>query len=97
MLICLKRYTVKLPSPTNVTELRSFLGLVNYYGKFLPDLATTLAPLYELLQKNRRWSWQKPHEFAFCKVKELLKSSRVLMHFDDKLSLFLSCAPLIME
>ena len=34
------------PKPTNVTELRSFLGLINYYGKFLPQLATVLPPLY---------------------------------------------------
>ncbi len=40
------------PNPKNVAELRSFLGLVNYYGKFLPDLLTVLAPLYQLLHKN---------------------------------------------
>ena len=39
-----------LPSPSKVTELKTFLGLVNYYAKFLPDLATTLAPLYKLLK-----------------------------------------------
>ncbi len=37
---------VDAPKPKDVTELRSFIGLVNYYAKFLPDLATTLAPLY---------------------------------------------------
>ncbi len=36
---------VDAPKPKDVTELRSFIGLVNYYAKFLPDLATTLAPL----------------------------------------------------
>ena len=40
------------PPPTNVSQLRSFLGLVNYYSKFLPNLANTLAPLYSLLQKT---------------------------------------------
>ena len=40
------------PPPTNVTQLRSSLGLVNYYGKFLPHLASVLAPLYNLLQKK---------------------------------------------
>ena len=33
------------PAPRDVAELRSFLGLVNYYAKFLPDLATVLSPL----------------------------------------------------
>ena len=44
------------PAPKNVTELRLFLGLVNYSGKFLPDLATTFSPLYQLLQKQK-WMW----------------------------------------
>ena len=38
--------------PTNVTQLQSFVGLVNYYGKFLPNLSSILAPLYTLLQKG---------------------------------------------
>ncbi len=40
------------PTPTNITELRAFLGIINYYGKFLPNLSSQLAPLHELLQKN---------------------------------------------
>ena len=43
---------LQAPAPRNIAELRSFLGLVNYYGKFLPDLATVLlSPLF-LLQKE---------------------------------------------
>ena len=79
------------PAPTNVAGLRSFLGLVNYYGKFLPDLATLLSPLYLLLQKKQKWMWCSAQEEAFRKVKELLKSSRVLVHFDSTLPLTLSC------
>ena len=45
------------PTPQNLEQLRSFLGLVNYYGKFLPNLATTLSPLYRLLPKNVVWIW----------------------------------------
>ena len=37
------------PEPQNVSELRSFLGIINYYAKFLPNLSTKLAPLYGLL------------------------------------------------
>ena len=52
---------VNAPALRNVTELRSFLGLVNYYGKFLPDLATALSPLYQLLQKQK-WTWGNSQE-----------------------------------
>ena len=43
---------MRAKSPTNVTELKSYLGPLNYYGKFLPNLAITLHPLHDLLQKG---------------------------------------------
>ena len=48
---------VKAPTPQNVTELKSYLGLLTYYGKFLPNLSSRLAPLYKLLRKNETWRW----------------------------------------
>ena len=42
------------PPPTNVTELKAFLGLLSYYRKFPPNLSSVLEPLYELLQKQRQ-------------------------------------------
>ena len=47
------------PQPHNVTELKSFLGLLSYYSKFLPNMSTTLSPLYAPFQKNKRWKWRK--------------------------------------
>lgn len=44
------------PVPRDASQLKSFLGLVNYYGKFLPDLSDLLAPLYRLLQRDVEWS-----------------------------------------
>ncbi|CAI5640403.1 unnamed protein product [Oreochromis niloticus] len=66
------RAVKEAPSPKNVAELRSFLGLVNYYGKFLPDLSSMLAPLYGLLDKDSQWRWSQAQEKAFRRVKQWL-------------------------
>ena len=58
------------PSPRNVEELRSFLGLINYYSKFLPNLSTKLSPLYVLLNKKQKWEWSTAQEKAFQTTKE---------------------------
>ena len=79
------------PPPTNVSQLRSFLGLVNYYGKFLPHLASTLTPLYSLLQKARYFTWGKAQDKAFKEAKGLLTSQTLLVHFDANRKLVLSC------
>ena len=42
-------------APQNVTELKSYLGLLNYYNRFLPNLSTVLTPLHRLLQKATPW------------------------------------------
>ena len=85
------RAIVDAPEPQNVGELRSFLGMVNYYGKFLPDLATVLSPLYKLLQGSIGWSWGRKQRESFNRVKDLLRSGRVLTHFNDQLPLVLAC------
>ena len=45
------------PMPKNVQQLRSFLGLLNYYRKFLPNLATIIQPLNDLFRKDQKWDW----------------------------------------
>ena len=70
------------PVPLNVTQLRSFLGLLNYYRSFLPNIASVLHPLNELLQANRKWIWSQECEAAFQNAKEMLVTSNVLAHYD---------------
>ena len=79
------------PVPQNVSQLRSFLGLVNYYGKFLHKLADTLAPLHQLQRKHEPWYWGQQQERAFAKAKSQLTSTCVLTHFDPDKRLVLSC------
>ncbi|KAK9529796.1 hypothetical protein VZT92_013867 [Zoarces viviparus] len=79
------------PAPTNVKELQAFLGLFNYYGRFVPQQSTVLAPLYRLLRGQVIWKWTEVEQVAFVKCKELLTSDRVLAHYDPSLPLTLAC------
>ena len=72
---------VQSPCPTNVSELKAFLGLINYYGNFLPKLSTILNP-------DRKWNWKSEQEQA---AKELIKSPTVLAHYDGTQKLVLTC------
>lgn len=80
----------QMPRPKNVMELRSFLGMVNYYGRFIKNLSSILAPLHELLQKGTYFTWSRSCEQAFQAAKENFKSNTVLAHFDPKLPLILA-------
>ena len=79
------------PIPTNLSELKAFLGLVNYYGKFIPQLSTTLAPLYRLLATANHFQWGNSQQNAFDKVKQQLVSSELLVHYDGESDLVLAC------
>ena len=65
--------------------------MVNYYSKFLPNIAATLSPLYKLLRQSGGWQWGARQRKAFRHVKGLLKSNRVLIHYNDQLPLLLEC------
>ena len=83
---------LKTPSPTSLTELKSFLGLLSYYGKFIPNMSTVVHPFYDLLKKSTKWKWTEDEEQAFKLAKELLTSNSVLIHFDQGKEVLLSCA-----
>ncbi len=69
----------------NVQELCSFLGLLNYYGKFFRNLAIILHPLNKLLQANRKWNWTAKCVTAFQMAKDQLVSADVLTHYNPDL------------
>ena len=56
---------INMPAPTSVTQLKSFLGQVQFYNKFLSDASTTLEPLYNLTRKNTPWFWGKKEQEVF--------------------------------
>ncbi|XP_054272899.1 uncharacterized protein K02A2.6-like [Macrosteles quadrilineatus] len=76
--------------PENVNELRKFLGLANYYNKFIKSLATILYPLNELLRNGKKYIWTTKCEESFQKVKSEITSDNVLVHYDPDLPLVLA-------
>lgn len=81
----------EMPLPLNITQLRSFLGLVNFYGKFINNLSTHLAPLYELLNKSVTWSWTKRRIEAYKNIKILMTKAPVLAHYNEDSALIVTC------
>ena len=64
---------------------------MNYYTRFLSDLATKLVPLYQLLQKDKKWEWSNKQKQSFQEVKQLLSSPNFLVYFDDRKPIVLAC------
>ena len=81
---------VNAPKPSNVTELRAYLGLINYYGKFIPNLASILQPLNNLLKHSSKWEWSLACDEAVDLAREKLISSEVLTHYDPSLPIQLA-------
>ncbi|CAI7851263.1 unnamed protein product [Closterium sp. NIES-54] len=64
--------------PTNITEVQSFLGFVNFVRRFVPDMARLTAPLTDLLRKGVAFTWGEKEHAAFSALKNVLCSPPVL-------------------
>lgn len=74
-----------MKKPTKVKELQSFMGLANYYRKFIQGFNYIIAPLLPLLKKDHTWEWTKEHDEAFeAVVSELAKYPILRMPDFDK-------------
>ena len=72
---------IDMPVPKNKVELQRFLGMCNYLGKFIPDLANVTASLRCLLEKDIPWHFEAEQENAVKKLKEMVTSAPVLKYF----------------
>ena len=73
------------PAPTNLTELRSFLGLAQQLGHFAPDLSHMASRLRALLKKDVVFQWLPDHQKDFDGIKKVLCSPIVAKPFDPSL------------
>ena len=85
------RALLETRAPQNVTELKSYLGLLNYYNRFLPNLSTILTPLRRLLLKATPWQWAEAEQQCFETTKKLITGSDVFVYYNSDQPLILQC------
>ena len=66
------------PRPTNVTEIRSFLGLAGYYRRFIKDFSKIASPLTNLLKKVNKFEWTERCQKAFQELRQRLTTAPIL-------------------
>ena len=71
-----------MAEPSNVSEVRRFLGMTNHLGKFLPHLAEKTRPLRDLLRKSNMWAWGPQQQQAFEQIKVELTTPPGLALYD---------------
>ncbi|KAK6970381.1 hypothetical protein BgiMline_026031 [Biomphalaria glabrata] len=79
------------PTPNNKSQLRLFLGMVNYYHKWLKNIAQIAKPLYNLLQDKVKFIWDESCTKAFETIKTMIASDNVLIRCDQNLPVQLAC------
>ena len=78
-------------SAEKVKAVQRFLGFVNYLVKFVPHLADECEPLRRLTDKDADWVWEKHHQDAFNRVKQLVADYPVLCYYDVNLPVTSQC------
>jgi len=80
--IAMQRSKVKAvntwPTPKSLTELRAFLGAVEYYRRFIKDFFAVASPLFQLLKKDTSWEWTEERQQAFDDLKSRLVQEPIL-------------------
>ena len=77
------------PRPTNVRGVRRFLGLIQYYAAFIPNMSEMTKHLHKFTKKGARFHWDEYAESNFTKLKKLLVSPPILVHVDYSRDLYL--------
>ena len=70
----------QMPAPTDLTEVRKFLGFVGYYRKFIPKYSDITRPLTNLTRKDIPFKWSKACQAAFEMLKEYLLKEPILKY-----------------
>ena len=72
------RSVLEWPTPKCVKDVQKFLGLANYYRRFMKDFAEITRPMHRLVRKQEKWNWGAEQEEAFERLKEIFTLEPVL-------------------
>lgn len=75
----------EMPPPHDVSSLRSYLGAIHFYAKFVPNMHELRHPLNTLLRKDNKWEWNDCCQKSFDQFKNLLRSDLLLAHYNPEL------------
>lgn len=78
-------------SPTNLQQLQAYLGLLNYYGRYIPNLSIELKELYNLLRKDVKFVWDQSCQRCFEKSKQLILENNILELYDPDKPIVITC------
>ncbi|XP_055615101.1 uncharacterized protein K02A2.6-like [Toxorhynchites rutilus septentrionalis] len=79
-----------MPAPHDIPSLRSYLGGVNYYGKYVPEMRKLRYPMDQLLKAGVKWEWSDACQRSFDRFRDILQSPLALAHYNPKLGLIVS-------
>ena len=70
-----------LRPPKDASEVRSFMGLVQYSAKFMPDVASVAKPIQELTRKSTKFVWGAAQQTAFQELKQMITQAETLAYY----------------
>ena len=79
-----------MPRPNSIKDLQCFIGMVNYYNRFIPNTSSILHPFFKIFRGEKKFSWNTECESAFRQAKDAFQSDICLAYFDAKLPLTLA-------
>ncbi|XP_055605159.1 uncharacterized protein K02A2.6-like [Uranotaenia lowii] len=79
-----------MPPPRDVSSLRSYLGAVNYYAKYIPEMRKLRYPMDQLLKTGAKWNWSEACQRSFHRFCEILQSPLALTHYNPKMEIIVS-------
>ncbi|XP_055622934.1 uncharacterized protein K02A2.6-like [Toxorhynchites rutilus septentrionalis] len=79
-----------MPPPHDVSTLRSYLGAINYYGKYVKEMRTLRQPLDQLLKADTKFEWSSACQKSFDHFREVLQSPLLLTHYNPNMEIVVS-------